>query len=142
MHALEDHISSARNLLGDCGHPLFVDQRINVPNGQREKLLAGVPEVCTRFVVDFQKAQRVRLEDLERVVGSVNQAPEQAKRVFAMLALRDVLRGAAETDQAAGRIALGLAPSGDPSQRAVGTDDLDLEFVWHAGPQRVFDSAL
>ena len=61
------------------------------------------------------------------------------QRLLRPPALGDVLNRAAEPNDASRRITLSFAASRNPSGRAVGTDHLQIEFVWSSSPERFFN---
>ena len=72
--------------------------RIHVLHRQRQQFLAGVAQITAGLFVHVEEPVRPRVDDLERIVGAFDQAPEQVERLFTLLAFRDVLDGTAKPE--------------------------------------------
>src|SRR4029450_3886137 len=115
---------------------------IDVRDRQGQELLPAVAEITARPFIDIQEPQSDRVDDFERVVGSVDQAAEQCERVLTLFALGNVLNGAAEPDDAPGGITLDFTTRPHPDGRAIGPNHLEIELVREPRTERLFDRAL
>ena len=88
--------------------------RIHVLHHQRQQFLAAVAQITAGLFVHVEEPLRPGVDDLERIVGAFDQAPEQVERLFTLLAFRDVLDGAAKPDNPAVGVPLRLAARRDP----------------------------
>jgi hypothetical protein len=95
--------------------PLHRHQWIDLGNGQREILLAGVAMVAAGAFVDVEEASGVRIDDLDRVVGVIQERAEPERglallvraafaRLIPRFVARPVARGFAGLIAALGRI--------------------------------------
>jgi hypothetical protein len=88
--------------------------RIDVLHGQRQQLFTAVAQLTTGLVVDVEESPGRAVDDLERIVGAVEQVAEQIERLFTLLAFRDVLDRAAKPGDAAIRVTLRFTARRDP----------------------------
>ncbi len=104
-------------LLAEPSDPLerlFAGVRIHVVHRQRQQFLARVAKVTAGLFVHVEEPPRPGVDDLERVVGALDQAAEQPERLFTLLAFRDVLDGSAKPGNPAVGVALRFAARRDP----------------------------
>src|SRR6516165_3130086 len=144
LNSLETR-SSLKGLLKPLGEKWPVFGKSDRLHRLLEQFLLGIAKKLAKCLVGGEKTTLGRNDHHAHTRIPKDPAELLLARtqfVLGMLAFSDVLSGTAQPRDAAGRIAHHFTSVGDPSCAAVGTKDLQIEFVRSSGSQCLRDGAL